>query len=75
MASSIRLSDQPSRPSARTCCFFSSPKTLPIPAVDHDPRAFVNVSDQLTLVAGFQVSLSGRFWVSPEDAVLVKAFE
>lgn len=43
MASSIRLSDQPSRPSASTCCFFSSLKTLLIPAMDHVPTAFVNV--------------------------------
>src|SRR5260370_23762279 len=40
VASSIRLSDQPSRPSARICCFFSSPKTLPIPAGAHAPLAF-----------------------------------
>ena len=66
MASSIRLSDQPSRPSSRTCSFFSSPRTLPIPEVDHDPLAFVNISHQLTLVAAFQVSISGRCWVSPE---------
>jgi len=61
VASSIRRSDQPSRPSARTCCLFSSPKTLAIPAVDHAPPAFVNVSVRLLLVAGFQVSLNGRF--------------
>jgi hypothetical protein len=44
VTSSIRLSDQPSRPSATTCCRFSSPKTLLIPAQEHDSRAFVNVS-------------------------------
>jgi hypothetical protein len=31
----VRRSDHPSRPSARTCCFFSSLKTLLIPAVNH----------------------------------------
>ena len=30
----IRRSVQPRRPSATTCCFLSSPKTLAIPAVD-----------------------------------------
>ena len=44
VSSSIRLSDQPSRPSATTCCRFSSLKTLAIPAQEHDSRAFVNVS-------------------------------
>jgi hypothetical protein len=44
VACSICLSDQPSRPSATTCCFFASLKTLLIPAHEHLPRAFVNVS-------------------------------
>jgi hypothetical protein len=44
VSSSMRLSDQPSRPSAITCCRFSSLKTLAIPAQEHDPHAFVNVS-------------------------------
>src|SRR5664279_95353 len=43
VASSIFLSDQPSRPSARTCCFFSSLKTLAIPARDHSVLRLVNV--------------------------------
>jgi len=42
-AASIFLSDQPSRPSASTCCFFSSLKTLAIPARELAPIAFVNV--------------------------------
>src|SRR5437660_4296500 len=41
---SIRRSDQPSRPSARTCCFLSSLKTLLILAQEHGSRAFVNVA-------------------------------
>src|SRR6266700_4258011 len=43
VAASIFLSDQPSRPSASTCCFFSSLKTLAIPARELAPIAFVNV--------------------------------
>ena len=37
VASSMRRSDHPSRPSARTCCRFSSLKTLTIPAQEHIP--------------------------------------
>jgi hypothetical protein len=44
VACSIRLSDQPSRPKASTCCFLSSAKTLLIPAVDHVTHRLVNVS-------------------------------
>jgi len=43
VAASIFPSDQPSRPSASTCCAFSSLKTLAIPARDLAPVAFVNV--------------------------------
>ena len=63
--SSIRRSDQPSRPSARTDCLLSSFETLLIPSVDHVPTAS-STSRRLLVVAGSQVSLSGRFWVSPE---------
>src|SRR5947208_813158 len=62
----MRLSVQPSRPSAITCCFLSSLKTLPIPAQEHDSHAFVNVSVRYRLMAGFGVSANGRFWVSTE---------
>ncbi len=68
MASSMRRSDQPSRPSASTCCFFSSPKTLVIPAVEHVHTASSTSRAAYLLVAGFQVSISGRFWVSTEVA-------
>jgi hypothetical protein len=44
VAASIRRSVHPKRPRARTCCCFSSSKTLLIPARDHRPVAFVNVS-------------------------------
>ena len=44
VASSMRRSDQPSRPSAITCCRFSALKTLAIPAVGAQPTACVNVS-------------------------------
>lgn len=57
-----------SRPSASICCCRSSPKTLAIPAQDHDPVAFVNVPAARLGLAGFQVSTAGRFWVSPEAA-------
>jgi hypothetical protein len=43
VAASIFLSDQPSRPSASTCCFFSSLKMLAIPARELAPIAFVNI--------------------------------
>ncbi len=39
VACSMRRSDHPSRPSASTCCFLSSLKTLLIPAMDHVPIA------------------------------------
>src|SRR5712692_196287 len=62
----MRRSDHPSRPSAITCCRFSALKTLPIPAAGVQPTAQVNVSAPGTALAGFQVSINGRFWVSTE---------
>ena len=44
VARPIRVSVQPSRPSASTCCCLSCSKTLPIPAKDYTSIAFVNVS-------------------------------
>jgi hypothetical protein len=44
----------------------SSLKTLLIPAQEHASRAFVNVSGRYFLMAGFEVSTNGRFWVSAE---------
>ena len=62
---SIRRSDQPRRPSASTCCCFSSLKTLLIPARDHASLAS-STSRPLSVLAGFQVSINGRIWVSTE---------
>src|SRR3989442_11899141 len=66
----MRRSDHPSRPSAITCCRFSALKTLPIPAAGVQPTAQVNISAPGAALAGFQVSINGRFWVSTEVAVL-----
>src|SRR2546422_4130504 len=63
----MRRSDHPSRPSAITCCRFSALKTLAIPAAGVQPTAQVNVSAPGAALAGFQVSINGRFWVSTED--------
>src|SRR5436309_15649351 len=62
----MRRSDHPSRPSAITCCRFSALKTLAIPAAGVQPTAQVNVSAPAAALAGFQVSINGRFWVSTE---------
>src|SRR5438093_7052092 len=62
----MRRSDHPSRPSAITCCRFSALKTLPIPAAGVQPTGQVNVSAPGAALAGFQVSINGRFWVSTE---------
>src|SRR5437870_12924827 len=62
----MRRSDHPSRPSAITCSRFSALKTLAIPAAGAKPTAQVNVSAPGAALAGFQVSINGRFWVSTE---------
>src|SRR5260370_12825285 len=62
----MRRSGHPSRPRGMTCCFFASLKTLLIPTKatalrwNQRPRASLSL-------AGFQVTLIGRFWVTPED--------
>ena len=61
----MRRSDQPSRPSAMTCCFFSSLKTLLMPTERNPPRQ--SMSRTLLSLAGFQVITSGRFWVIAEE--------
>src|SRR5271156_1404202 len=62
----MRRKGHPSFPSAMTCCFFASLKTLLIPTEAIAPLDGVNV---LALsLAGFQVTLIGRFWVIPEAA-------
>jgi hypothetical protein len=60
----MRRSDHPSRPSAMTCCFFSSLKTL-LTLTEGNPHVMLNVLGS-TPLAGFQVILIGRFWVIPE---------
>jgi hypothetical protein len=55
------MTRNPRRPSAITCCRFSAPKTVAIPAVGKEPIACVNVSTPGAAVAGFQVSITGRF--------------
>src|SRR5438874_6940664 len=62
----MRRSDHPSRPSAITCCRFSALKTLAIPAAGAKPTAQVDVSAPGAALAGFQVSINGRFWVSTD---------
>jgi hypothetical protein len=41
--------DQPSRPKAKTCCLFSSLKTLAIPAEGANPRTGVNVPESVSV--------------------------
>ena len=48
-----------------TCCFFSSFKTL-LTSTEATPRVRVNVLGDGLSVAGFQVIISGRFWVITE---------
>src|ERR1700758_5252968 len=61
----MRRQGHPSRPRAMTCCFFASLKTLLIPtkatALRRNQRPRASFS-----LAGFEVTLIGRFWVTPE---------
>src|SRR6266851_9319550 len=61
----MRRKGHPSRPRAITCCFFASLKTLLIPtkatALRRNQRPRASFS-----LAGFQVTLIGRFWVTAE---------
>ena len=66
VACSIRRSDQPSRPSARTCCCVCSLKTLLMSGEGPEGPRRCQRLGSLRVVAGFQVSISGRFWVSTE---------
>src|SRR6202040_1605005 len=61
---SMRRKGHPSFPSAMTCCFFSSLKTLLMPK---EPiRAPLGVNVPGPTMAGFQLTLHGRIWVIPE---------
>src|SRR5258707_13925548 len=71
----MRRKGHPSRPRAITCCFFASLKTLLIPTKatafrrNQRPRASFSL-------AGFQVTLIGRFWVTAEGLpVMVRTQE
>ena len=66
VSSSMRRKDHPSFPSAITCCFFSSLKTLLMPGEPISAPLGVNVPG--FPMAGFQVTLYGRIWVTPEVA-------
>ena len=60
----MRRKDHPSFPSAITCCFLSSLKTLLMP---REPiRALFGVNVPGFALAGFQLTLHGRFWGTPE---------
>src|ERR1017187_9538332 len=63
---SIRRSDHPRRPNAIACCFFSSLKTLLTLTEDSVLTSAFNVLDDGLQLAGFQVTPTGRFWVTPE---------
>src|SRR5207244_11554770 len=62
----MRRKVHPSRPSASTCCLFSSLKTLLILPEAINLLVGVNVPDDY-LMAGFEVIMNGRFWASAED--------
>ena len=61
----MRRNGHPSRPRAITCCRFASLKTLLIStkAKCLTPKSTSRASFSL---AGFQLTLIGRFWVTPE---------
>src|SRR6202167_5953157 len=66
----MRRSGHPSRPRAITCCFFASLKTLLIStkAICLTPKSTSRASFSL---AGFQVTIIGRFWVTAGVAVSI----
>jgi hypothetical protein len=55
----------PRRPSAISCSLFSLLKTLPMPTEAN--FALSKLMSQPLKVAGFEMTLSGRFWLPPED--------
>src|SRR3989442_829852 len=67
----IFRSDHPSRPNAITCCFFSSFKTLLTLTEGSRPHVKINVLNAGLSLAGFEVTLYGRFWVTPEGITIV----
>ena len=65
---SIRRNDQPSWPSAMTCFFFSSFKTL-LTLTEGNPP-LIQCPERF-LLAGFQVTTLGRFWVTAEGELVL----
>ena len=63
----MRRSVQPNRPRAMTCCFFASLKRLAMAAQGPRSLAPRQRLERLLPMAGFQVSMYGRFWVSTEE--------
>jgi hypothetical protein len=61
----MRRKGHPSRPKAMTCRFFASLKTLLIPTKATALRRNQRPRASFPL-AGFEVTLIGRFWVTPE---------
>ena len=60
----MRRRDHPSFPSEITCCFLSVLKTLLMPS---EPiRALSGVNVPGFPMAGFQLTLYGRIWATPE---------
>jgi hypothetical protein len=68
VAASMRRSVQPNCPRAMTCCFFASLKMLAMPAEGLTAPPPRQRLERLLPMAGFQLSIYGRFWVSTEDS-------
>src|SRR5215204_5800141 len=66
VACSMRRKDQPRRPKAIICCRLSSLNTLLMTLKASLPPRVVNVPGDYFSMAGFEVTLHGRFWVTPE---------
>src|SRR5947209_18219753 len=64
----MRRSVQPNCPRAMTCCFLASLKMFAMPAEGRTAPPPRQRLERLLPMAGFQVSIYGRFWVSTEDA-------
>src|SRR5207245_5167532 len=62
----MRRSVQPNCPRAMTCCFFASLKILAMSAERLTALPPRQRLERLLPMAGFQVSIYGRFWVSTE---------
>jgi hypothetical protein len=75
VARSMRRNDQPSRPSAMTCCFLPSLKTLLMPGEAPCALARRQRLGRLSVVAGLRVSIDCRFRVSTEDGTTRSTLE